>query len=180
MTDLKASEARFRVALAGARTVVFEQDTSLRYTWFYNPLVPEGQPRQDARPVRSASDEAAVLAATKNRVLEQGESITEELDFTVENERRHYREAIEPMRDRAGKIVGIIGAATDITEQQATQRQLSRRRQLPGADDGRPRARSAQPAQRDHALGRPPVAPRRPFRGGPQATRSKSDARPIA
>ena len=29
------------------------------------------------------------------------------------------------MRDRAGKIVGIIGAATDITEQQATQRQLS-------------------------------------------------------
>ena len=124
MTDLKASEARFRVALAGARTVVFEQDTSLRYTWFYNPLAPEGQPGRTPDQWL-ASDEAAVLAATKNRVLEQGESITEELDFTFENERRHYREAIEPMRDRAGKIVGIIGAATDITEQQATQRQLS-------------------------------------------------------
>ncbi len=73
-----------------------------------------------------ASDEAAVLAATKNRVLEQGESITEEIDLTFDkNERRHYREAIEPMRDRAGKIVGIIGAATDITEQQAMQQQLT-------------------------------------------------------
>ena len=29
------------------------------------------------------------------------------------------------MRDRSGKIVGIIGAATDITEQQAMQRQLT-------------------------------------------------------
>ncbi len=125
MTDLKTSEARFRVALAGARTVVFEQDASLRYTWFYNPLAPDQQgcktPDQWLR-----SDEAAVLAATKNRVLEQGESITEEIDFTFEeNDRRHYREAIEPMRDRAGKIVGIIGAATDITEQQTMLRQLT-------------------------------------------------------
>ena len=62
----------------------------------------------------------------KNRVLERGESITEEIDLKLErNERRHYREAIEPMRDRSGKIVGIIGAATDITEQQAMQRQLT-------------------------------------------------------
>jgi signal transduction histidine kinase len=59
-------------------------------------------------------------------VIEQGESITEEVDFTFEtNERRHYREAIEPMRDRAGRIVGIIGAATDITEQHAMRRQLT-------------------------------------------------------
>ena len=39
MKDLKASETRFRIALAGARTAVYEQDTSLRYVWYYNPLV---------------------------------------------------------------------------------------------------------------------------------------------
>ena len=39
MKDLKSSEARFRIALAGARTIVYEQDTSLRYVWYYNPLV---------------------------------------------------------------------------------------------------------------------------------------------
>jgi signal transduction histidine kinase len=37
---------------------------------------------------------------------------------------RHFREAIEPVRDRAGKIIGLIGAATDITEQRDTQQQL--------------------------------------------------------
>ena len=125
MTDLKASEARFRVALGGARTFVFEQDAALDYTWFYNPLARDG--RAGKPPDQwLASDEVAVLAAMKNRVLERGESITEEIDLKFEkNERRHYREAIEPMRDRAGKIVGIIGAATDITEQQAMQRQLA-------------------------------------------------------
>ena len=125
MTELRASETRFRVALGGARTAVFEQDASLRYTWYYNPLAREGRA---GKPPDEwlASDEAAALAAMKNRVLERGESITEEIDLKLErNERRHYREAIEPMRDRSGKIVGIIGAATDITEQQAMQRQLT-------------------------------------------------------
>jgi signal transduction histidine kinase len=125
MTDLKASETRFRVALGGARTVVFEQDASLHYTWFYNPFAREGNAGKTPDHWL-ASHETAVPAAMKNRVLEQGESITEEVDVTLEeNERRHYREAIEPMRDRAGKIVGIIGAATDITEQQAMQQQLT-------------------------------------------------------
>ena len=125
MTDLKASETRFRVALAGARTVVFEQDAALRYTWFYNPLAPEGQAGRTADHWL-APDDAAALAATKNRVLERGEGITEEIDLKVEkSERRYYREAIEPIRDRAGKIVGIIGAATDITEQHAMREQLS-------------------------------------------------------
>jgi GAF domain-containing protein len=34
MKNLKASESRFRIALAGARTVVYEQDTALRYVWY--------------------------------------------------------------------------------------------------------------------------------------------------
>ena len=178
MTDLKASEARFRVALAGARTVVFEQDTSLRYTWFYNPLAPEGHAGRTPDQWL-ASDEAAVLAATKNRVLEQGESITEELDFTVENERRHYREAIEPMRDRAGKIVGIIGAATDITEQQATQRQLtddvSFRERMMGVLGTICATRSTRSRSRATSCRAAPTVPRRTA-----SNSSKSDARPIA
>ena len=39
MKDLKASEIAVRIALAGARTAVYEQDTSLRYVWHYNPLL---------------------------------------------------------------------------------------------------------------------------------------------
>jgi GAF domain-containing protein len=53
MKELRASEARFRVALAGARTIVFEQDAALRYTWYYNPLAPNdprGKAQEDLLP----------------------------------------------------------------------------------------------------------------------------------
>jgi signal transduction histidine kinase len=59
-------------------------------------------------------------------VLENGEAVNEEVDLTLwGDERRHYREAIEPMRDQTGKVVGIIGAATDITEHQRLKQQLT-------------------------------------------------------
>jgi signal transduction histidine kinase len=125
MRDLKASEARFRVALAGARTVVFEQDAKLRYTWYYNPLAHNGYAGKTPEEALT-SDDASVLRTRKRRVLDQGEGLRDEVDLTLaNNERRHYREAIEPMRDQTGKVVGIIGAATDITEQQAMKQQLS-------------------------------------------------------
>jgi signal transduction histidine kinase len=122
LKELKAGEERFRVALAGARTVVFEQDMSLQYTWYYNPLARDGN--VDSSP-DFPSDEAAVLTALKKRVIERGESVTEELDLTLDSSVRHYREAIEPTRDHTGKVVGIIGAATDITEQQTMKEQLT-------------------------------------------------------
>jgi signal transduction histidine kinase len=125
MNDLKSSEARFRIALAGARTAVFEQESSLRYVWCYNPMAPcnvVGKTDEDWFP----ADEAAQLSRMKKRVLERGETVNAEVDLTLGGaERRHYREALEPLRDETGKIVGVIGAATDITEQQRTQQRLA-------------------------------------------------------
>jgi len=122
MKELKASEERFRVALAGARTVVFEQDAGLQYTWYYNPLAQDGN--VDNKP-DSPFEEAAALTALKKRVIEHGESVTEELDLMLDSNVRHYREAIEPTRDQTGKVTGIIGAATDITEQQDMKQRLT-------------------------------------------------------
>jgi signal transduction histidine kinase len=125
MKELVASEARFRIAMAGARTIVYEQDLSLRYVWYHNPIVPGdlvGKTHEEALP----PDEAAMLTAAKRHVLEVGEGLREEMDFTFgSKELRHYRETIEPLRDHTGKIVGVIGAATDITEQQRTLKRLA-------------------------------------------------------
>jgi len=125
MKDLKSSEERFRIALAGARTIVYEQDPALRYVWYYNPLVPVnmlGKTHEEVLP----PDEAAVLTALKRRVLEDGEGVEQEMDFTLGGDQmRHFRETIEPLRSSTGKIVGVIGAATDITAQQRTQQQLT-------------------------------------------------------
>jgi signal transduction histidine kinase len=130
MKELRSSEARFRIALAGARTAVYEQDRALRYVWYYNPLVPTDLlGKTDEQQIPAA--EAAVLMQAKRRVLEEGEALHTEMDFTLGPgdghgaERRHVRETIEPLRDHSGKVVGVIGATTDITEQQRTNQQLA-------------------------------------------------------
>ena len=125
LKELSSSEARFRVALASARTAVYEQDSSLRYIWYHNALVPftlVGKKHEDGFP----PDQAAHLNEFKQRVLKSGESAQEETDLTLGGARRQYREAIEPVRDHAGKVVGVIGAATDITEEKRAQAELSR------------------------------------------------------
>ena len=73
-------------------------------------------------------------------------------------ERRHFRETIEPLRDHTGKIVGVIGATTDITDQQRTQRQLTEELRVSRADDGDHRPRPAQPAAHGDHGGRPAAA----------------------
>jgi signal transduction histidine kinase len=123
LKDLRATETRFRVSLDGARTAVFEQDASLRYRWQYDsriPFSPVGRMDEDVFP----ADEAALLTALKRRVVETGENTTQELAATIGGVRRIYRVSLEAMRDNAGKPVGLIGSATDISEEKRTQQQL--------------------------------------------------------
>ncbi len=125
MKELRSSEARFRIALAGARTSVYELDTSLRYVWYYTPFRPgdlTGKTAEESFP----PDEAAQLTRLRRRVLDEGETVDDEMDRTLAgDERGHFRETMAPLRERSGKIVGVIGASTDITEQQRTQQQLT-------------------------------------------------------
>jgi signal transduction histidine kinase/PAS domain-containing protein len=123
LKDLRASEARFRVALAGAKTAVFEQDATLRYRWHYDPRFPVNPVGRKDEELFSA-DVAATLTALKRRVLETGESTTQESASVIGGEHRVYRMSFEAMRDPMGKPVGIVGSATDISEEKRTQKQL--------------------------------------------------------
>jgi PAS domain S-box-containing protein len=124
LRDLRASEARFRMSLSGAKTVVYEQDASLRYHWGYSPLVPFNMVGKTPEECFSPED-AAVLRALKQRVLDSGQGVCEEMIIGLGGERHHVREAIEPIRDRVGRVVGVIGSATDITAEKLAQQQLS-------------------------------------------------------
>src|SRR5262249_48029576 len=98
--------------------------SSLRYRWHYNPFVPInllGRTDEEVFP----ADEAATLKAIKKHVMESGASMCQELTLTIDGERGVYRESLEPMLDHAGKPIGIIGSATDITQEKRTQHQLS-------------------------------------------------------
>src|SRR6266511_4049039 len=60
-------------------------------------------------------------------VLDRGERVHEEVQISAPGgETRHLLVSQEPLRDAAGAIVGLTGAATDITEQKRAQEQLAR------------------------------------------------------
>jgi PAS domain S-box-containing protein len=122
--ELKASEARFRIALATARVAVFEQDRELRYRWHYNSVLGQdavGKTHEDLFP----TNEAAELTAIKRRVMETGEPAREEIRLTLGGKPHMMLSVMEPVRDDRDNIVGIIGAATDISDEKQAQESLA-------------------------------------------------------
>jgi PAS domain S-box-containing protein len=123
--ELKKSEARFRIALAPARTAVFEQDRELRYRWAYNAALDGetvGKTHADIFP----SDEAEQLTALKRRVIDTGARVRDEMRLTIRGEQRVWAMALDPLRDAGGAVAGIIGAATDITDEKRVQAELAK------------------------------------------------------
>lgn len=123
---LRISEERFRVALKNSPTVVFTQDTEFRYIWIYNPALgfdaEEVVEKLDAE-IFSPEDTQR-LAAIKRRVLATGVGTREQTFITFNGEVHYYDLTVEPMFDRAGELVGITCAATDITEVRVQEQQL--------------------------------------------------------
>jgi PAS domain S-box-containing protein len=125
---LRQTEERFRVALAHSRVTLFEQDVEGRYRWLYNPPLgfqPEqilGKRNEEIVP----HEDAVRLDALDRAVLRDGECTHEEVRITPPGGEPHYLlVSQEPLRDRAGAVVGLTGAATDITEQKRAQEQLA-------------------------------------------------------
>lgn len=135
LEDIRAREERFRVALIKSPVVVFHQDTDLRYTWVYNPL-PEH--RGDAFPGKTdfdlfAHEEAERLTRLKRAVLSTGVGSRHEVVLTLQGNVHTLDLRLEPYRDTAGKLVGVLGNAVDITERKAIEEQLrNSREQLRG------------------------------------------------
>lgn len=139
---LRQSEERFRVALKHAPVVVFNQDTELRYTWIYNPIlganVEDIVGRFDAELM--TAEDAQRLTAIKRQVLTSGVGARLETSVVLKGDIHYYDLTIEPMRvkhsdpvcaseargslawcdrsqgNRSEDIVGITCVAVDITE----------------------------------------------------------------
>ncbi len=118
INERKLAEEALKIALQNSPTVVFNQDTELRYTWIYNPVsersVDEILGKLDAE-IFSLED-AQRLTAIKRRVLTTGVGTREETFLTLNSEVRYYDLTVEPLRNKTGEIVGITSAAIDITE----------------------------------------------------------------
>jgi PAS domain S-box-containing protein len=114
---LRLREERFRVALKNSRILVFNQDLGLRYTWFNTPIVwwaaHDCRGRTDAEII--GGEEGARLTSIKQGVLDSGVGTQAETTLTFAEETRYFHLTVEPLRDSRGDIIGITGAASDVT-----------------------------------------------------------------
>ena len=114
---LRQSEGRFRVALKDSPITVFNQDQDLRYTWVYNP-----QLYWQHEVVGKTDDEvlgvkkSAGLTELKQRVLNTGIALREEVAISQNGNRYVLDLTIEPLFDGNHKVVGITGASIDIAK----------------------------------------------------------------
>ena len=116
--DLATAVQRYEVALRGSNVAVFTQDTSLRYTSVSKPLFGReademlGRSDEELLP----GDRAQAMIAWKSDLLQRGEPGDAELRIETGTMTRWYDFHIEPMRDVSGSLIGLTGAAVDITE----------------------------------------------------------------
>ncbi|MFO1327706.1 MAG: response regulator [Rubrivivax sp.] len=123
LTDLRTAHERLGVALRASGVVVFSQDAALRYTWVANPAL--GVTEAD---VLGRTDEelmgvqaAAPLVAVKRRVLASGRAERGDVWVANNGQLACYDLVVEPERDGAGRVSGIVCAALDITARMTAQ-----------------------------------------------------------
>ncbi len=125
--EIRASAERFRVALQNSPIVVFNQDLDLRYTWINSPVADWKERgwlgKTDAEIVSNAED-AARLTAIKRRILETGRSTREEIPVRFQDQTIYYDFTGEPLRDQAGKVVGITCSVLDITQRKRAEQEI--------------------------------------------------------
>src|SRR4051812_5353253 len=119
---LRASEARFRAVLTGSPVFVYDMGPDLRYRWVCNPpppLAPEdwvGKRDDETAPPEHAGPRMAL----KRSVIESGRNARAEVTHDRGGgDVRTYDLSLEAVRDSTGRVVGLRGAAVDITERKA-------------------------------------------------------------
>jgi two-component system, cell cycle sensor histidine kinase and response regulator CckA len=113
---LRESEARFRLALKNAPVSVAAQDRDLRYIWAYNQRsASPGQIVGHFDHEIFTAQEAAHVTPVKRRVLEEGVEHRERMWLDRPTGRLYLDICWEPIRDPAGRIVGVASASVDLT-----------------------------------------------------------------
>ena len=123
---LRARFARYETALRGSNVTVFTQDRDLRYTSVSNPILGRtiedilGRTDQEILP----SDVGARVVALKQEALTGGEPQGAEISIEGVHGIHWFDLHIEPLRNDAGDIVGLTGAAVDVTDRKESEAHL--------------------------------------------------------
>jgi CHASE3 domain sensor protein/nitrate/nitrite-specific signal transduction histidine kinase/ActR/RegA family two-component response regulator len=125
--QLRQSEERFRMALRNAPVSVTVQDLNLRYIWAYNQRTAKNEDivgKLDSDIF--TPEEAAYITAMKQRVLAENTELREQIWLTHPTGRIFLDICWEPIRDEAGKVIGVGSATVDLTKIKLAEETLSR------------------------------------------------------
>lgn len=131
METLRVGEERFRVALQHAPIMVYTIDRQLRTTWIHNPMLAFtasqviGNRLDEVVP----KDDVAEFLALNQWVLVAGRETRQEVRIQWEGNTYHLDVSVEPLRDPWGRIVGITGAAMDITQNKLASQAMEKAKQ---------------------------------------------------
>ena len=130
--NLQKSESLFRLIITKSPDAIFSQDDKLRYNWILNPASPlsvdevVGKTDWDLLPPA----EAGPLTEIKQKVLETGESVSQELLLSPGGVPRWYDAIFQATLDDSGRVVGIISYSRDITARKLVQEENFRIKSL--------------------------------------------------
>ena len=117
---------RYEMALRGSSVAIFTQDSELRYTSVSKPLF--GYPVET---VLGATDadllgdaRSKPLTLLKHEALNATEARKGETEVEENGTKFWYDLHIEPLRDLSGRIVGLTGAAVDVTDRKENEQHL--------------------------------------------------------
>ncbi len=123
--DLATAAQRYEFALRGSNVAVFTQDTELRYTSVSKPMYgldpSDIHGKTDAELLPGRAD---AIIALKHQVLQKGEPCDAECRIDTGATTLWYDLHFEPMRDVSGGLIGLTGAAVDVTERKENEAHL--------------------------------------------------------
>jgi PAS domain S-box-containing protein len=117
--SLAEANLRFHAALRASGVTVFTQDTALRYTWISKDMLGLSSDQFIGR----AEDEVfpaatrAAITPVKHAVLRTGDPGRAEITVDDRGTQRWFEVTVDAQRDADGRIVGIVCASVEITEQ---------------------------------------------------------------
>lgn len=125
--ELRLAAQRFAVALKSSSIAVFNQDRDLRYTWLWNEHPVRYQAAILGKTDLDIKDCEACrrLVEVKRHVLATGLGERHEFTLPLLGNEQVYDVTLEPLRDDRGEVVGITGAAVNITERKKTEQALA-------------------------------------------------------
>ncbi len=129
LQKLKASEARFRLALSNSDIIVFQQDQNLCYQWIHNL---QGTTADEI--LGKSDDElfppeiAEQLTSIKRRVLENDVAAREEVRVILRGQVLYYDLLVETLKINE-QIQGITCVAINTTQRQQVEQEKAKLRQ---------------------------------------------------